>query len=70
MPVDDANDSKTGQPVDFEGGAKSRRAYVAPRLLRYGTLTDLTRKSGIHFGNDGVSTTGCGSQKETSCAHG
>ena len=45
------------------------RSYVVPSLSRYGTLADLTRKSGTKDQNDG-SGGGCGlgNNFTTSCA--
>ncbi|MBG0792649.1 lasso RiPP family leader peptide-containing protein [Methylocystis sp. H62] len=44
----------------------SRKKYVAPALSRYGSLAELTKNSGVKYGNDGQGM-GCGEQKDTSC---
>jgi hypothetical protein len=65
MPVVDVNASDEAST----GAVAQLRTYVVPALSRYGTLTDLTRKTGVKNLNDG-SGGGCGNMNHlASCLH-
>jgi hypothetical protein len=63
-------DVNTAEENPGSGSALDRRRmYVVPSLSRYGTLADLTRKTGTKNLNDG-SGGGCGNMNHAqSCLH-
>lgn len=62
----DGNPSPERDVAESEPSMTSRKKYVAPALSRYGSLAELTKNSGVKYGNDGQGM-GCGEQKDTSC---
>jgi len=67
MPVADMNAAR--ETPGSDSALDRRRRYVVPSLSRYGTLADLTRKTGTKNLNDG-SGGGCGNMNHAqSCLH-